>query len=585
MTDTVLEKARAANPRAAPGEPETPDATLGFAQVAFAGHSRLKSIGSTAAVKAGLTAAWMLLAEAGLQSGRLLSGFARGSDTLAVETWLSAGLGPVQAVFPFLDDDAVERLPDDLAGSAVLLDGKATREAGRSVHLSQARWLIGAADLLVVVWNGRPPRGSGGTADCVRLALEHGIPVLWIHPGDGCALRLVRPEFLFEDCGFLECVEQIASRAEPLVTDATPRRMRAVLGDLDLGDPLGPPSEALSSAEGLAPKRRPLAWPWRAYALLRRTLGGRGHRFDPLPVPSDLAAQSGFRRLTTARAAASEEAKRLGAVHRSQQIILLAFAVGMATVGSASALWPGLNLQTVALELLLGIVALILWRGSARQERHLRWGQARKSAEDLRLERVAWTLGVSTAPHGLTAPHTSAARRARRLAGLPYGAFQPARVKAWGAWVIDELLSGQAAYHRDQSAINGRVSERFHQLENLGFAILLLLQAGFLLSALAAWSRGGQVPHWLAGAAVMAGAIVPAIGAAGLALEATLSFHEQGRRSHVLAGQLDALRAQVRPDWRLDDLQGLARTAIRIERAHEDHWSEDVGRRRLFRGG
>ena len=552
--------------------------SLDFAQIAFAGHNRPEDLGDEAAISAGLAAAWARLAEAGLKEARLLSGYADGADVIAVETWRSAGLGAVQIVLPYLDA-ATPDLPEDLSVTATRLDGAAVRANLRSPHLAQTRWLIGAADLLVVVWNGQAPRGSGGTADAVRLALEHGVPVLWFRPGGDGGLRLLRPEFLFEGSGFEELIDQLASDKAPLVITATPQTLHAALSDLGLNQP----QAELSPSEDV-PRLR-LAWPWRAYALFRRVLGGKGHGLPDAPAPSDLASQPGFLLLTSARATAAREAQRLGAIHRSKQVILLAIAIIMAAAGSAPALWPAAKLPLVSVELVLALLAFFVWIGSERGEHHLRWGSARKRAEDLRLERAAWVVGVSTVPHDPISTNTSVARYARRLAALPQGAFDERRVQAWGAWVVNELLSRQAAYHRDQAVINGRISHRVHQAENVSFAALLVLLGLYIAAAAGFGISGGHPPKWLAGGAVMAGAIVPAIGAAGLALEATLSLDAQAHRSLVLRRQLDALRTDLGPEWRLEDLQGVARTAIKLQRAQEDHWSDEAGRRRLFRGG
>lgn len=558
---------------------ETPvSPPLGFAQIAFAGHNRPEDLGEASQVSAGLTTAWAMLSEAGLSEARLLSGYADGADVIAVETWRRAGLGAVQIVLPFLDEPA-PGLPDDLSREATRLDGAAVRANLRSPHLAQSRWLIGAADLLVVVWNGQAPRGSGGTADAVRLALEHGVPVLWLRPGPEGGLRLLRPEFLFEGCGFLELLDQLASDRAPLVVAATPQALHAALSDLGLSQPL---AETFTTHGADTPR---LAWPWHAYALFRRILGGTGHPLPDACLPADLASQPGFVLLTSARASAAEEAQRLGAIHRSKQVILLAIAITMAAAGSAPALWPAMKLPLVAAELVLALLAFFVWFGSERGEHHLRWGSARKRAEDLRLERAAWIVGVSTVPHDPISTNANAARHARRLAALPQGAFDDARVQAWGAWVVNELLSRQAAYHRDQTLINGRISHRVHQAENVSFAVLLLLLVAYLAVAAGLGLMGESPPKWLAGLVVMAGAIVPAIGAAGLALEATLSLGVQAHRSQILQRQLEALRAELGPQWRLEDLQGVARTAIKLQRAQEDHWSDEAGRRRLFRGG
>ena len=552
-----------------------PPPVFGFAQIAFAGHSRPEDLADPAQIATRLHEVWTVLQAAGLQRARLLCGYADGSDQIAVSTWRETGLGPIQLVAPHLDD--LEKLPVDLRADATLLDGTATRARRLSPHLAQSRWIIGATDLLVVVWDGKAPRGSGGTADTVRLALQHGVPVLWIHP-DMPFTRLIRPQHLLEDCGFGELIELLAGDAAPIVVAATPDVVRATLVELDLQ-----PDDGAEVPEPGPPLK--LAWPWRSYATFRRWLGGKPTPPSPHAPPADLLAQPGFKRLTDARSDAAREAQRLGAMHRSKQVILLAIAIAMATAGSAGAMWPELKLILVSVELSLAISAYLVWRSSERGNHHVLWGEARKAAEDLRLERVAWVLGVSTTPHKPLSNNADAARRARRLAGLPSGPFDADRVSVWGAWVVQELLTGQAGYHRDQARINARISHRLHQAENVSFAVLLLVLALYLVVAIAFSGADGHAPKWLSGLVFMVGAIVPAIGAACLALEATLSIDDQARRSAILARQMQDLGRDLGDSWSLEDLQSAARAAIRLQRAQEDHWSDEAGRRRLFRGG
>lgn len=551
---------------------------LGFAQVAFAGHSRPEDLSDLPGASGRLDDAWRLLAAAGLAEGRLLCGHAGGSDRLAIDGWRRAGFGPVQLVLPFLDDPGAQAPPTELAADAVRLDGAAARARLRSPHLTQSRWIVAAADLLVVVWNGGAPRGSGGTADTVRLALEHGVPVLWIHPGEAALLRLIQPQYLFEDCGLGELLDQIARTRPPLVVEATPETLGEALRDLGLAEPAALKDPGPDPGPKLAPH-------WRTYAAFRRWLGGRPAPSRRPAPPPDLVSQGGFDLMTRMRASAAREAQRLGAVHRSKQVILLAIAIAMATAGSSPSMWPDLKLPMVALELVLAVFAYVVWLGSQREGQHLRWGAARKRAEDLRLERVAWALGLSTVPHDPLSNNDAAARQVRRRAGLPSGPYGPDRVRAWGVWAIEELLVGQAGYHRDQAAINGRISHRLHLAENLSFAALLLLLVSFLVYAVALSEEFGHAPKWLAGLVFMAGAMVPAIGAACLALDATLSIEEQAHRSAILERQLETLRLQLGSTWGLEDLQGVARAAIRLQKAQEDHWSDNAGRRRLFRGG
>jgi hypothetical protein len=556
---------------------------LQFTQVAFAGHNRSEDLGDTTHVSASLDTAFAMLSQAGVSDARLVTGLAAGADLLAAEAWKGAGLGPVHAVFPFLDEELAAGAAG-LMESGAWLDGRATEALGRNAHLAQTRWLIGAADLLVVVWTGEHARGAGGTADAVRLALEHGIPVLWIKPGDPDVLRLIRPEHLDEDFGFLEFLEELRFGRAPLVRAASPTTLHEALADLGLR--ADPPTDGVGPGAASPPRRHRLDGNWRTYALFRRILGGKAPPFERLPTPTDLAAEPGFVLLTQAQAAADEEASRLGAVHRSHQVILLAVAILAAIAGSASGIWPNTKLLMVSIEIFLALGAFLVWLDSERGRRHHRWGDARRLAEDLRLERVAWTLGVSTVPHGANLLSSSArARHVRRRAGLPSGAFGPDRVATWGAWAIDELIAGQAAYHRAQSTINGRVSHRVHQLENGSFALLMVVLLAYVATTVGMALFGEHTPHWLSTLVAVAGSIVPAIGAACLALEATLALGEQAERSRVLAVRLEAIVDDLGPEPGLEAHQSAAKAAIRLQRAQENHWAEGAVRRRLMRAG
>ena len=313
MTEAILRRRGAPKAKSGGEPPATVSsaATLQFTQVAFAGHNRPEDLGDRADAAADLERAFALLGQAGVVEGRLLTGLALGADLIAAEAWKAADLGPVHAVFPFLDE-AADPAICDLMDAATWLDGQATEALGRNAHLAQTRWLLGAADLLVVVWTGEHARGAGGTADAVRIALEHAVPVLWIKPGEPGVLRLIRPEHLDEDFGFLEFLDELRLGRPPLVRPATAEALHDALGDLGLRLPPPEPGD-----DGPKPRRDRR---WRTYANFRRVLGGKAPPSERLPTPPDLAEQPGFVRLTQAQAAADDDASRLGAVHRSHQI-------------------------------------------------------------------------------------------------------------------------------------------------------------------------------------------------------------------------------------------------------------------------
>ncbi|MBX6765879.1 MAG: hypothetical protein IRY90_01750 [Actinomadura rubrobrunea] len=50
-------------------------------------------------------------------------------------------------------------------------------ESDSEAHMAASAFMLDRADELWAVWDGKPARGYGGTADVVAYAREHGIPV------------------------------------------------------------------------------------------------------------------------------------------------------------------------------------------------------------------------------------------------------------------------------------------------------------------------------------------------------------------------------------------------------------------------
>ncbi|WP_020670702.1 hypothetical protein [Amycolatopsis nigrescens] len=55
-------------------------------------------------------------------------------------------------------------------------------ESNSEAHMNASLRMIENADELVAIWDGKPARGYGGTADVVEAARERGIPVTVIWP-------------------------------------------------------------------------------------------------------------------------------------------------------------------------------------------------------------------------------------------------------------------------------------------------------------------------------------------------------------------------------------------------------------------
>lgn len=94
--------------------------------------------------------------------------------------------GLVEAVLPaerYRDDLPQWHHPayDGLLGSAAEVHRTGLVESGSHAHQAGSEILVGLVDRLLAVWDGKPARGYGGTADVVACARRTGVPfrVLW----------------------------------------------------------------------------------------------------------------------------------------------------------------------------------------------------------------------------------------------------------------------------------------------------------------------------------------------------------------------------------------------------------------------
>jgi hypothetical protein len=70
---------------------------------------------------------------------------------------------------------------DDLLAQAAVRRMTFTESTPES-HMAASRLMVDEADELYAVWDGKPARSYGGTADVVAYAREHGTPVRVIWP-------------------------------------------------------------------------------------------------------------------------------------------------------------------------------------------------------------------------------------------------------------------------------------------------------------------------------------------------------------------------------------------------------------------
>jgi hypothetical protein len=116
-----------------------------------------------------------------------VSSLAVGADQLFARALLSRGI-PLVAVVPSRGYERTFESSDDRrsyeelltrAAAVISLDHPAPSE---EAFLAAGQEVVRRCDTLFAIWNGKPAKGLGGTADIVQYARSRGVPVIHANP-------------------------------------------------------------------------------------------------------------------------------------------------------------------------------------------------------------------------------------------------------------------------------------------------------------------------------------------------------------------------------------------------------------------
>jgi hypothetical protein len=169
-------------------------------QLPEAGHPRVR-----AAIEAALAGVATAAGLAGHGHSKLLliSALAEGADRIAAQAAL-ARHWRMASPLPFKRARYEEDFPDSVDEFRALyrraiarheIDGErlaAAQGISAAGYAAVGREIASHCTVLLAVWNGKPPKGPGGTAEVCALALQKGAPVLWID-ADGNGPKLILP--------------------------------------------------------------------------------------------------------------------------------------------------------------------------------------------------------------------------------------------------------------------------------------------------------------------------------------------------------------------------------------------------------
>jgi hypothetical protein len=115
-----------------------------------------------------------------------LSNLADGADQIFARAILDAG-GRLEVVIPAVQyrdglPEAAHAGYDALLSTASEVERLGYVESTEQAHMAASEVMLDRAGRLYAVWDGKPARGYGGTADVVAEAQKRGIPVTVIWP-------------------------------------------------------------------------------------------------------------------------------------------------------------------------------------------------------------------------------------------------------------------------------------------------------------------------------------------------------------------------------------------------------------------
>ena len=541
-----------------------------------------------------------------------------------------------------LESNSLERFRALLAraraqseGAFAIFELDGSRQAESAAYGMAGRVVLNQSDLLIAIWDGRDAAGGGGTVQTIREAVYFHVPVLWVHPQDPDAWKLLTSGQDLQYLDFEAAGDGSARQSDDL---GTPRASLAdviktiVFEELGLPSPTFRPDWATAARTHAARyfrERKPhfnVAVVWKLFRdavgdgrlqapnILVRDFESQISRDWPIRSSADdLQAKlhiSQARDESTSAPTLVEDwvnrhlrnyyawADKRGDIYadgyRSSYILvylLSAMAVFVALLPMAADLHGLSQTISVATELaILLVIVLLLLVGSARHW-HERWMEYRLLAELIRQVRILIPLGGGR-PFPRVPAHLGVygnldqtwmhwqMRAIGRFIGIP-------SQRVTSQYLIDCLDyigkvvgisgGGQLQFHQDTERRSERIWHRLHIASTALFVLTILSIAIHLLSGLTELSlpvhaeflerHHDTIDRWL----VLLAATLPALGAALAGIANQGEFARLAKRSAAMAdafrqfaSEIRELRARAGRDGDTPSLSHVAHLAARI---------------------
>ena len=521
----------------------------------------------------------------------LVSPLAEGADQMAAEAALARGW-QLQAILPFgrdayladfNDEDSRERFHRLVDAAACTLELPGDPNDPLEAYVMAGRGTVAHCDILIAVWDGLPPRGRGGTAEIVDLAIQRGTAIIHLPIGDGDS-RILWSAF---DPNVLTRTGHDVHVHRPCDAEHLSLLLTAML---DL-----PPAtnERRFFAQFRAERQRRV----RArleYPLLLALTGTARLRTNHWREAKSVAAindewrdylagcedchgvSAPLELLQKAYGWADRMATFYAQTFRSGHIFNFVLAALAVILGLSSFALPASKLLLAIAEMLITLAIIINTAVGIRQEWHRRWLDYRQLAERLRPMRSLKLLGIAAPdPPGNSANPIAGrwvdwyAASIWRALGCPHGRIRPENAAELTEAITTHELDPQIDYNQRSARQIEMLDKRLARV-GMGLFVLTLLSSLVVIFGLIFdpdWVQGFQ--NW----ATLTSAGFPAVGTAIFGIRFQGDFGASALRSRSTAHTLSTIRDQlVAGNANLNRSADLMEQAARAMLADLDEW-------------
>ena len=521
---------------------------------------------------------------------QFVSPLADGADQVAATVALELGFD-LFAVLPFTREEyrpdlgageAQRKFDELLERATCLLELPGDKGHEYDAYVMTGRATVAHCDLLVAVWDGKVPRGRGGTGEVVQLAITRGTPVAHI------PTNLTRPSRLLW-AAFDPVVDTPGD--DPMAERPfDPKHLETMFKALLL-PPIDPQERRflhMFERERVRRVRARIEYP-----LLLAVAGVKRMRvrsFTDAHCAADIAEEwrqyrsgtveqhhvtAAIDVLEHAYSWSDRLATRFAQTYRSGHIFNFVLGGIAVCLGLSGFMAPGSKFQLAVTEFLITGAIIINTRLGTRQEWHRRWLDYRQLAERLRPMRSLKLLGIAAPdpPGSRTNPIPTRwidwyAATVWRAMGCPAARLTPERADKLADAVADYEIGPQVGYHERHSQ---QIEKLDHRLEAIGtvlFAATLLVSVATLFGLGLGSDFVAAYGNWF----TLVSAGFPALGTAIFGIRFQADFGGSAVRSQATSNQLREIEQELRKFTTLSRAADLTEQGARVMLSDLDEW-------------